>query len=132
MLFWVNHSLSVPIYVQLMDQVKHAIEMGALLPGEQLPTIRKVAEDLVVNPNTVARAYKELEHEKVIEVRHGAGAFVVEGAQGPSKSLRKARVIVQHTVERLIELELSNDEIRRLMDNEIELAGGERSEAGIK
>ena len=46
-----------------MEQVKHAVETGALRGGDQLPTIRKVAEDLVMNPNTVVRAYRELEHE---------------------------------------------------------------------
>jgi GntR family transcriptional regulator len=51
-----------------MEQVKHAVETGALHEGDQLPTIRKVAEDLVMNPNTVVRAYRELEHEGVIEL----------------------------------------------------------------
>ena len=59
-----------------MEQVKHAIETGAIRPGEQLPGIRPLAEELVINPNTVAKAYRELEHEGVIELRHGAGAFV--------------------------------------------------------
>ena len=66
----------MPIYLQLMEQVKHAIETGALRPGDQLPGIRPLAEELVINPNTVAKAYRELEHEGVIELRHGAGAFV--------------------------------------------------------
>jgi GntR family transcriptional regulator len=60
-----------------MEQVKHAIEIGEL-PSDQLPTIRKLAEDLVMNPNTVARAYRELEHEGVIELKHCLGAFVSE------------------------------------------------------
>ena len=77
MLFRPNPSSGVPIYLQLMEQVKHSIETGALRPGEQLPGIRPLAEELVINPNTVAKAYRELEHEGVIELRHGAGAFVV-------------------------------------------------------
>ena len=56
-----------------MEQVKHAVETGALREGDQLPTIRKVAEDLVMNPNTVVRAYRELEHEGVIALKHGSG-----------------------------------------------------------
>ena len=63
-----------------MEQVKHAIETGALRPGEQLPGIRPLAEELVINPNTVAKAYRELEHEGVIELRQGAGAFVSDKA----------------------------------------------------
>src|SRR5213082_4264829 len=74
MLFRPNPSLGVPIYLQLMEQVKHAVETGALRPGEQLPGIRPLVEELVINPNTVAKAYRELEHEGVIELRHGAGA----------------------------------------------------------
>src|SRR5205807_655609 len=74
MLFRPNPSLGVPIYLQLMEQVKHAVETGALRPGEQLPGIRPLAEELVINPNTVAKAYRELEHEGIIELRHGAGA----------------------------------------------------------
>jgi GntR family transcriptional regulator len=70
MLFRPNPSLGVPIYLQLMEQVKHAVETGALRPGDQLPGIRPLAEELVINPNTVAKAYRELEHEGVIELRH--------------------------------------------------------------
>src|SRR2546422_7220869 len=76
MMFRPNPSSGVPIYLQLMEQVKHGIETGALRPGEQLPGIRPLAEELVINPNTVAKAYRELEHEGIIELRHGAGAFV--------------------------------------------------------
>ena len=86
MLFRPNPSSGVPIYLQLMEQVKHGIETGALRPGEQLPGIRPLAEELVINPNTVAKAYRELEHEGVIELRHGAGAFV--SANGAARRRR--------------------------------------------
>src|SRR5216683_5257742 len=86
MLFRPNPSLGVPIYLQLIEQVKHAIETGALRPGDQLPGIRPLAQELVMNPNTVAKAYRELEHEGIIELRHGAGAFVSENAR--AKKLR--------------------------------------------
>ena len=59
----INFSSGVPIYLQLMEQIKHAVETGAIRAGEQLPTIRSVAEELTMNPNTVARAYRELERE---------------------------------------------------------------------
>ena len=61
-----NPASGVPIYVQLMEQIRHAVETGAMRPGDQLPGMRKVAEDLVVNPNTVAKVYRELEHEGLI------------------------------------------------------------------
>jgi len=122
-LFRPNPSLGVPIYMQLMEQVKHAIETGALRPGEQLPGIRPLAEELVINPNTVAKAYRELEHEGVIELRHGAGAFVKqpEAGRDVTDKLRTARPIVARVIEQLRARELNEDEIRRLF--EAELAG---------
>lgn len=104
-----------------MDQIKHAIETGELQAGEQLPTIRKVAEDLVMNANTVARAFRELEHEGVIELRHGSGAFVSDSVVSRAKIMRKAQVMVQAAIERLSALPLSEDEIRRLVENELAL-----------
>ena len=118
-----NPSLGVPIYLQLMEQVKHAIETGAIRPGEQLPGIRPLAEELVINPNTVAKAYRELEHEGVIELRHGAGAFVSGQVRGKkaTDSLRTAQPIVAAAVERLRARGLTDEEIRRLF--EAEMAG---------
>src|SRR5882724_4392222 len=100
MLFRPNPSLGVPIYLQVMEQVKHAVETGALRPGDQLPTIRKLAEDLVMNPNTVARAYRELEHEGIIELRHGSGAFIGESVAGGKKVTRRVQSVVQSALER--------------------------------
>jgi len=118
-----NPATGVPIYLQLMEQVKHAIETGALRSGEQLPGIRPLAEELVINPNTVAKAYRELQHEGVIELRHGAGAFVSRKA--PAKkvtdSVRAGQTIVAAAVERLRGRGLSDEEIRRLF--EAKLAG---------
>jgi GntR family transcriptional regulator len=123
MLFRSNPSLGVPIYLQLMEQVKHAIETGALRPGDQLPGIRPLAEELVINPNTVAKAYRELEHEGILELRHGAGAFVAGDAR-PKKvtdSLLAGQATVSAAVEKLRARGLTDDEIRRLF--EAELAG---------
>src|SRR5213078_1421518 len=123
MLFKPNPSSGVPIYHQLMEQVKHSIETGALRPGEQLPGIRPLAEELVINPNTVAKAYRELEHEGVIDLRHGAGAFVSEnaGAKKLTDKLRAGQVVITAAVERLRAKGITDEEIRRLV--EAELAG---------
>src|SRR5215210_9026746 len=114
MLFRPNPSLGVPIYLQLMEQVKHAIETGALRPGEQLPGIRPLAEEMVMNPNTVAKAYRELEHEGVIELRHGAGAFVTPNARAGklADKLKQAQSTVAGAVEKLRARGLVDDEIR--------------------
>lgn len=123
MLFRPNPASGVPIYLQLMEQIKHAVETGALRAGEQLPGIRPLAEELVINPNTVAKAYRELEHEGVIEIRHGAGAFVSEraGTKKVTDKLRAAQTIVAGAVERLRARGVTEEEIRRLF--EAELAG---------
>ncbi|PYQ94040.1 MAG: GntR family transcriptional regulator [Acidobacteria bacterium] len=118
-----NPSSGVPIYLQLMEQVKHSIETGALRPGEQLPGIRPLAEELVINPNTVAKAYRELEHEGVIELRHGAGAFVSGNAQAKriTDKFRAGQAIVAAAVEKLRARGVTDEEVRRLF--EAELAG---------
>ena len=102
-----------------MEQVKHAVETGALREGEQLPTIRRLAEDLVMNPNTVVRAYRELEHEGVLELRHGSGAFIREPGTGRSRLIAKAQAAVGAAIERSVALGLTDDELRRVFENEL-------------
>jgi DNA-binding transcriptional regulator YhcF (GntR family) len=118
-----NPSTGVPIYLQLMEQVKHAIETGLLRPGEQLPGIRPLAEELVINPNTVAKAYRELEHEGIIELRQGAGAFIAPNARAKKMTdgVRAGQGLVAATVDRLRTRGLADEEIRRLF--EAKLAG---------
>jgi GntR family transcriptional regulator len=120
MIFRSNPSSAAPVYLQLIEQVKHAIDVGALRPGDQLPGIRRVAEDLVINPNTVAKAYRELEHDGVIELRQGAGAFVTEnGRAGRVAQVRAARPVLQAALDRLSTAGLTLDEIRRLFEAEL-------------
>jgi GntR family transcriptional regulator len=127
MLFPPNPASGVPIYHQLMDQIKHAITTGAIGPGDQLPSIRKVAEDLVINPNTVVKAYRELEYEGVIEMRHGTGAFVRENGDlnRQTKRLHVAVPLVRTLIVKLREMGLSEEEIRRLFESEFHLKQAE-------
>jgi len=118
-IFRLNPNAGIPLYVQLMEQIKHAVETGALREGDQLPTIRKAAEDLVMNPNTVVRAYRELEHEGILELRHGSGAFIKESAGGRARVVRKAQAIVQAALERIAPLGLTEEELRRVFENEL-------------
>jgi GntR family transcriptional regulator len=69
----------IPIYLQIINQIKYMVASGRLAPGEKLPPIRKLAEQLLINPNTVARAYRELEAANVLNTRQGSGVFVAEG-----------------------------------------------------
>ncbi len=75
----------VPIYLQLVQQIKHLIAVGRLNAADQLPSVRKLSEQLVINPNTVARAYRELEMAGVLCARAGAGVFVSETAEPLAK-----------------------------------------------
>src|SRR3984885_3276473 len=121
MILRLNQSSGVPLYLQLIEQVKHAVETGELHSGDKLPTIRQLAEDLVMNPNTVARAYRELEHEGVVQLKHGLGVFIAESVVSRTKVMRKAQAIVQSALERLALLQLSESEIRRLVESELAL-----------
>lgn len=78
MLFRIDVQSGVPIYQQVGDQVRRMIAAGTLLAGDRLPTVRELAAELVVNPNTVARAYQDLEREGVVETRRGMGTFACE------------------------------------------------------
>ncbi len=82
----------VPIYRQIVTQVKYLVAAGRLAPGEELPAIRVLAGQLVVNPNTVARAYLELERDGVVVKRHGAGTYVAEGGS-PLKAGARRQIL---------------------------------------
>jgi GntR family transcriptional regulator len=85
-LFTVDPRSGVPLYLQLIDQIKRAVALGTLASGEQLPTVKALALDLTINPNTVARAYRELERDRVIETSPGRGSFVrSDGAPAEAK-----------------------------------------------
>ena len=116
-----NPTSGVPIYVQIMEQIKHAIETGAVRPGDQLPGIRNLAETLVINPNTVAKVYRELEHEGVLDLRHGMGAFVTDKGHSRSRTnkVQAAQPLVKQLVDKLRKQGLSEDEIKRLFEAEL-------------
>ena len=131
MLLRPNPASGVPIYLQLMEQVKHGIETGALRPGEQLPAIRPLAEELVVNPNTVAKAYRELEHEGVIELRQGAGAFVSATARPRrAEAIRAAQAIVAAAIDKLRQRGIEDDEIRRMVEAQLAGVSGTGAQRG--
>jgi len=123
-----NPASGVPIYLQLKEQIRHACETGALRPGDSLPGIRALAESMVINPNTVARVYRELELEGLLELRHGVGAFVAScgttrWTAARSGQIKAAQKAARSLVSELRRRGIEPDEIRRLI--EAELAGGD-------
>ena len=121
MILKLNPSAGQPLYLQLMQQIRHAIETGVLQHGEILPGIRTLADELVVSHNTVAKAYSELEHEGMLELRHGSGAYVLarRGTKSRGERVRLAQDRVRTLVEDLRREGLSVDEIRRLFEAEL-------------
>ncbi len=95
--FQLDPASGVPVYRQLVDQVQGAVASGRLKPGDQLPTIRKVAVDLAINPNTVSRSYRELEQSGTVETQHGSGCFVAEQVSHSNSSA--ARRLAQLALE---------------------------------
>ena len=90
----------MPIYRQIANQVKYLVAVGRLSVGEQLPTVRALAERLIVNPNTVARAYRELESSGVITSRQGSGAFVA--GNGSPFAQRDKQKLLQERIDVLL------------------------------
>jgi GntR family transcriptional regulator len=103
----------VPVYRQLIDQVQGAIAMGVLRPGDQLPTVRLVAVELAINPNTVMRAYRELEIRGVLDTQQGTGTFVADrpAATTEEEKARKLAQLVGEFVARAGAAGLSLDEL---------------------
>lgn len=91
----VSPQSNAPIYAQIVDQIKNLVASGRLKPGDELPTIRALAQRLLINPNTVARAYRELEVEGLVSSRVGQGTTVASGVS-PLSSEARARLLNEH------------------------------------
>src|SRR5438270_8851281 len=107
----------VPIYLQIVHQVKYLVASGRLAPGEELPPIRVLAEQLVVNPNTVARAYRELEAAGVVTKRRTAGTYVSD-AGSPLARRERVKILTQRIDALLAEARQMNftlDEVQQLL-----------------
>jgi GntR family transcriptional regulator len=107
----------VPVYRQIVNQVKYLIAARRLRPGEELPPIRALAEQLVINPNTVVHAYAELEKEGVVAGRHGSGTYVAETtARKPSSdAVIGLETRIDAVLADAIHLELEIDEVLQLV-----------------
>ncbi|MGW5364165.1 GntR family transcriptional regulator [Actinopolymorpha pittospori] len=82
--FYLDRHAGVPTYLQLVHQVTHALRVGALHPGDRLPTVKEASAQLAINPNTVLKAYRELEHAGLVEAQPGRGTFVRAGLARPA------------------------------------------------
>ena len=110
-----DENSGVPVYRQIMDQVRGGIAMGALRPGEQLPTVRQLAVDLAINPNTVVRAYRELELGGLLDSNQGTGTFIREQKFEGGK-LERARQLTQMVRECVARAGAAGFTVQELMD----------------
>jgi GntR family transcriptional regulator len=113
----------VPIYVQIVDQVKALVEAGNLAAGEQLPTVRALASELRINFNTVARAYRILHEESVISTQQGRGTYVLERSPAPdAKRLRRERLaaLAEDWVEEAQRLGFRPEEVAQSLSNALQ------------
>jgi len=108
----------VPIYLQIIEQIKRSVALGVLQAGEQLPTVKQLALDLTINPNTVAKAYRDLEREAVIETAAGRGSFVRGGGETEAKAAvgDVARVALESAIREAKSLGLSRSDVNDLID----------------
>ena len=109
----------VPIYLQVIEQVKRSVAIGILGAGEQLPTVKQLAIDLTINPNTVAKAYRELERDGVIETAAGRGSFVKSnGVAETSKAAANdvARDAIESAVREAKSIGLAAEDVRSLAE----------------
>jgi GntR family transcriptional regulator len=132
----INLTDGVPIYRQIVSQVKYLVASGLLQPGEELPAIRTLALQLKVTPNTIVKAYGELEIAGVVHKRHGSGTFVSAG-RPQQVALRERRRVIEQRIDALLaeahQLNFTADEILRMV-RERKAAMGETTgePAGVK
>ena len=128
MRFQINFKSGMPVYLQLVDQVKAAAASGALQPGEALPSIRPLAEELRLNRNTVAKAYSELESLGVIETLHGKGCFLKQNHSPLRKEIRRKLLMeeIDQAIVMAHHLQVPGPEFLKLVQERLEMLEGKR------
>ena len=130
MLNSINPKSAVPIYRQIMDQIRRGVAAGTLAPGDQLPSVRELAAQLLINPNTAARVYRDLERDGLLETRRGQGTYISADASAMAESERK-RIIAERLEEVAREVRafaLSEEEALRLFRDILNRRGGRKDQ----
>jgi len=118
----IDPNRAMPIFSQIMEGVRLAVATGRVQPGDRIPSIRDLAVDLRVNPNTVAKAYQELERASIVEVRRGMGYFVVGATNGQITERERLALLesrVEETLSAALELGFEPDEVKAAIDRVI-------------
>ncbi len=120
----------VPIYLQIVNQVKQLCASGKLKAGDELPPVRALGEQLIINPNTVARAYRELEREGVLTTRRGAGTYVSDTGSTLARS-EKIKILTERIDALLSEaahLRIGTEDVINLLNRRAAIIGADRKE----
>ena len=115
MQFTIDNASSRAIYQQIIDQIKRDIALGRLIEDEKLPTVRQLAAQLALNPNTIAKAYRQLEQEGIITTRPGTGAFVANISTSLSRAVRKTLLCddIERVIVDAIHMQVESDTLAR-------------------
>lgn len=117
----IDFNASKPIYEQVIDEIKKQIARGEIKPGEKLPSQRELAKDIQVNPNTVQRAYREMEILDLVETKRGRGTFIKEDDKVIKEiNDQMAQTAVQKFIKEMISIGFEKDEIINLLKSEFE------------
>lgn len=122
MIFYIDPKSRYPVFFQIVHQVKRKIASGQLKPGDKLPTVNELSVNLVLNPNTIQKAYSELSNEGLIYTRRGIGVFIAEKPASFHKEVSQQKIqeaLDQFFTEALL-IGLSKEEIRTIVDQELE------------
>jgi len=134
MYFELNFKSGKPTYLQIIEQVKYGLATGALRAGDQLPSIRALAEQLRINRNTVAKAYGELEHESVVQTEQGRGVFCGDGASQLNGKARR-RILAQSldgVIVQAYHLQIDGRELAELLQERLKAFAGRLGDAKQK
>ena len=119
--FDINTSNGVPVYEQVARQIVSAIASGGLDAGQMVPSVREMAKELAINPNTVSRAYRQLQDNGVLETVRGSGVAVAKGAKAKCKSMRSQAIgdRIAHVIVEARQSQLTDDEILKMIKSEM-------------
>jgi GntR family transcriptional regulator len=126
--FYLDGRSGVPTYLQLVQQVSQAVRLGILRPGDQLPTVKEVVAGLAINPNTVLKAYRDLDHLGLVEGRRGQGTFVATSLPSlPPDELKALRSALQRWIERARAAGLDEESMTALFGDTLRPPASERA-----
>ena len=119
----IEPSSSVPIYRQIIDQIKYQVVTGALKEGDKVPSVRELASKLAVNQNTVLKVYNELCRENVLKIERGDGTYVSSNKQNIPAAERKKLVanVLREAVVQAVQLDVSIEQVKELLEKEYEV-----------